>query len=41
MLEPAWVGWLLVLLCAAAAAYCLVRARNGPAAQRGTPAAKG
>lgn len=41
MLEPAWVGWLLVLLCAAAAAYCLVRARNGPAAHRGDARGEG
>ncbi|MEU8785737.1 DUF5134 domain-containing protein [Streptomyces sp. NPDC048637] len=32
---PVWVGWPLVLLCAAAGAYCLSRARTGPAAQRG------
>ncbi|MFG2494046.1 DUF5134 domain-containing protein [Streptomyces caniferus] len=41
MLEPAWVGWLLVLLCAAAAAYCLVRARNGPAGHRGDARGEG
>ncbi|MFG2094539.1 DUF5134 domain-containing protein [Streptomyces sp. NPDC048612] len=32
---PAWVGWLLVLLGAAGGAYCLWRARTGPAGQRG------
>ncbi|MFE1171934.1 DUF5134 domain-containing protein [Streptomyces sp. NPDC058773] len=31
---PVWVGWLLVLLGAAAGAYCLARARSGPAGQR-------
>ncbi|MGW7491568.1 DUF5134 domain-containing protein [Streptomyces sp. NPDC054786] len=34
MHEPPLVGWLLVLLCAAAATYCLVRARTCPAAHR-------
>lgn len=29
-----WAGWLLVLLCAGAGAYCLARAQSGPAAQR-------
>ncbi|MGP8303251.1 DUF5134 domain-containing protein [Streptomyces inhibens] len=29
-----WAGWLLVLLCVGAGAYCLARARSGPAAQR-------
>ncbi|MGY5125962.1 DUF5134 domain-containing protein [Streptomyces nigrescens] len=38
---PAWVGWLLVLLCAAAGAYCLSRARTGPAAQRGEARGEG
>ncbi|MGY4973730.1 DUF5134 domain-containing protein [Streptomyces nigrescens] len=38
---PAWVGWLLVLLCAAAGAYCLWRARTGPAAQRGEARGEG
>ncbi|MFI0258343.1 DUF5134 domain-containing protein [Streptomyces sp. NPDC017056] len=31
---PAWVGWLLVLLCAGAGAYCLSSVRRGTAAQR-------
>ncbi|MEV0372685.1 DUF5134 domain-containing protein [Streptomyces sp. NPDC050636] len=31
---PPWVGWLLVLQCAAAGGYCLSRARTGTAAQR-------
>ncbi|MFC9237919.1 DUF5134 domain-containing protein [Streptomyces decoyicus] len=34
MHEPPLVGWLLVLLCAAAGVYCLGRARTGPAADR-------
>ncbi|MET7797901.1 DUF5134 domain-containing protein [Streptomyces decoyicus] len=34
MHEPPLVGWLLVLLCAAAGAYCLGRARTGPAGDR-------
>ncbi|MCF3146229.1 DUF5134 domain-containing protein [Streptomyces platensis] len=38
---PVWVGWLLVLLGAAAGAYCLVRARSGPAAQRGEARGEG
>ncbi|MFE1765009.1 DUF5134 domain-containing protein [Streptomyces angustmyceticus] len=41
MHEPVWVGWLLVLLCAGAAAYCLVRARTGPAAHRGDARGEG
>ncbi|MEW1754677.1 DUF5134 domain-containing protein [Streptomyces angustmyceticus] len=41
MHEPVWVGWLLVLLCAGAAAYCLVRARTGPAAHRGEARGEG
>ncbi|MFI9048837.1 DUF5134 domain-containing protein [Streptomyces sp. NPDC053427] len=32
---PPLVGWLLVLLCGAAGAYCLSRARTGTAGQRG------
>ncbi|GGU76622.1 hypothetical protein GCM10010211_48320 [Streptomyces albospinus] len=32
MHTPPLVGWLLVLLCAAAGAYCLSRMRTGPAA---------
>ncbi|GCD47284.1 DUF5134 domain-containing protein [Streptomyces paromomycinus] len=31
---PPWVGWLLVLLCAGAGAYCLSSVRRGTAAQR-------
>ncbi|KOG55531.1 membrane protein [Streptomyces griseoflavus] len=31
---PSWVGWLLVLLCAGAGAYCLSSVRRGTAAQR-------
>ncbi|MFI5524501.1 DUF5134 domain-containing protein [Streptomyces platensis] len=38
---PVWVGWLLVLLGAAAGAYCLVRARSGPLAQRGEARGEG
>ncbi|WP_432141940.1 DUF5134 domain-containing protein [Streptomyces sp. bgisy084] len=38
---PVWVGWLLVLLGAAAGAYCLVRARSGPAAQQGEARGEG
>ncbi|MEW9520413.1 DUF5134 domain-containing protein [Streptomyces tubercidicus] len=38
---PAWVGWLLVLLGAAAGVYCLVRARTGPVAQRGEARGEG
>lgn len=38
---PPWVGWLLVLLCAAAGAYCLVRSRTGPAAGRGAARGEG
>lgn len=38
---PVWVGWLLVLLGAAAGAYCLVRARSGPVAQRGEARGEG
>ncbi|MGW8970929.1 DUF5134 domain-containing protein [Streptomyces platensis] len=38
---PVWVGWLLVLLGTAAGAYCLVRARRGPAAQRGEARGEG
>ncbi|MEV5128290.1 DUF5134 domain-containing protein [Streptomyces decoyicus] len=34
MHEPPLVGWLLVLLCAAAGVYCLGRARTGPAGDR-------
>lgn len=34
MHEPPWVGWLLVLLCSGAGAYCLARARSEPAGQR-------
>ncbi|MGW1379385.1 DUF5134 domain-containing protein [Streptomyces sp. NPDC002446] len=34
MHQPPLVGWLLVLLCAGTGAYCLVRTRSGPAAQR-------
>lgn len=34
MHEPPLVGWLLVLLCAAAGVYCLRRARTGPAGDR-------
>ncbi|WP_406216756.1 DUF5134 domain-containing protein [Streptomyces decoyicus] len=34
MHEPPLVGWLLVLLCATAGVYCLVRARTGPAGGR-------
>ncbi|MFJ9851146.1 DUF5134 domain-containing protein [Streptomyces sp. NPDC101150] len=32
---PPLVGWLLVLLCGAAGAYCLAQARTGTAARRG------
>ncbi|PJJ00685.1 uncharacterized protein DUF5134 [Streptomyces sp. 2333.5] len=38
---PPWVGWPLVLLCAAAGAYCLVRSRTGPAAERGAARGEG
>ncbi|MGA5270959.1 DUF5134 domain-containing protein [Streptomyces lydicamycinicus] len=38
---PVWVGWLLVLLGAAAGTYCLVRARGGPVAQRGEARGEG
>lgn len=38
---PAWVGWPLVLLCAAAGAYCLVRSRTGPSAERSTARGEG
>ncbi|MEV6564894.1 DUF5134 domain-containing protein [Streptomyces kronopolitis] len=38
---PAWVGWLLVLLGAAAGAYCLVRSRTGPPAERSTARGEG
>ncbi|MEU5209263.1 DUF5134 domain-containing protein [Streptomyces sp. NPDC020742] len=31
---PPLVGWLLVVLCAGAGAYCLLRARGAPAARR-------
>ncbi|MFD7664258.1 DUF5134 domain-containing protein [Streptomyces sp. NPDC059788] len=31
---PPWVGWLLVLLCAGAGAYCLSSVRRGTAAQQ-------
>ncbi|MFH8405616.1 DUF5134 domain-containing protein [Streptomyces sp. NPDC018019] len=31
---PSWVGWLLVLLCAGAGAYCLSSVRRGTATQR-------
>ncbi|UNO38936.1 DUF5134 domain-containing protein [Streptomyces sp. MST-110588] len=31
---PPWLGWPLVLLCAAAGAYCLSRARTGTPEQR-------
>lgn len=41
MHAPPLVGWLLVLLCAAAAAYCLVRARTGPDAYRGDARGEG
>ncbi|PBC81166.1 protein of unknown function [Streptomyces sp. 2224.1] len=41
MHAPPLVGWLLVLLCAAAAAYCLVRARTGPDACRGDARGEG
>ncbi|MEJ8646807.1 DUF5134 domain-containing protein [Streptomyces sp. MS1.AVA.3] len=34
MHQPPLVGWLLVLLCAAAGVYCLGRARTGPAVER-------
>ncbi|MEU9119048.1 DUF5134 domain-containing protein [Streptomyces sp. NPDC048506] len=34
MHQPLLAGWLLVLLCAGAGAYCLARARTGPAAHR-------
>ncbi|MGW2025403.1 DUF5134 domain-containing protein [Streptomyces decoyicus] len=34
MHEPPLIGWLLVLLCAAAGVYCLGRARTGPAGDR-------
>ncbi|MFI1158341.1 DUF5134 domain-containing protein [Streptomyces sioyaensis] len=38
---PPWVGWPLVLLCAAAGAYCLVRSRTGPAAERSAARGEG
>ncbi|MFG2532913.1 DUF5134 domain-containing protein [Streptomyces sp. NPDC048516] len=41
MHAPPLVGWLLVLLCAAAGAYCLVRARTGPDAYRGDARGEG
>ncbi|MGW2564084.1 DUF5134 domain-containing protein [Streptomyces sp. NPDC001514] len=31
---PAMSGWLLVALCAASGAYCLLRARSGPVEER-------
>lgn len=41
MHTPPLVGWLLVLLCTAAGAYCLVRARTGPDAYRGDARGEG
>ncbi|MFD9208700.1 DUF5134 domain-containing protein [Streptomyces sioyaensis] len=38
---PPWVGWPLVLLCAAAGAYCLVRSRSVPATERGAARGEG
>ncbi|MFD7443720.1 DUF5134 domain-containing protein [Streptomyces sp. NPDC059909] len=32
---PAMSGWLLVALCAASGAYCLLRVRSGPGEERG------
>jgi len=38
---PPWVGWPLVLLCAAAGAYCLVRSRTCPAGERAAARGEG
>ncbi|GAB7034802.1 DUF5134 domain-containing protein [Streptomyces sp. NPDC021749] len=41
MHAPPLVGWLLVLLCAGAGAYCLARAGDVPAAQRAAARGEG